>query len=121
MMSEALWSALSHPATIVGQSSGVDMWLAAAAIMAVTTLWMATVGRRMMQHSPLLAVLVGCAFLPVLTIVSAFVLVWSSPRGTDGGGMLLIGALALSICALPLTFATSMLCALAQRKGPASE
>lgn len=108
-MSEALWSAFSHPSAITG-SDGLAPLVALAAIVSVVTwTFMVLVGRRLLMRSSILAVALGCGFLPVLMNVAASLIACSQPSGTDMGGMLMFAVLVLSIATLPVTFATSLL------------
>ena len=72
-----------------------------------------------MLRSSTIATLMGCAFLPLLMNAGAFAITLSSPAGTDGGGILAFAALVLSICALPVTIATSVLYVVMQRRSVA--
>ena len=115
-MLEALWSTLSHPSTIAGRDSFGTLVLLAAIVALVTVGFMATVGRRVMAHSPLIAILLGSAFLPFLMGALAFSATGSNREGTDGGGILLFAVLVLSITALPVTLTTSVLYVVFRRK-----
>jgi hypothetical protein len=92
------------------------MALLAGIVALITVGFMATVGRRVMLHSSVTAVLMGCAFLPLLMNAGAFAISLSSSAGTDGGGILVFASLVLSICALPVTIATSVLYVVARRR-----
>ncbi len=112
----ALWSVLSHPSTIVGRD-GVGTLVVPAVIVALVTFgFMATVGRQVLGRCPVVAVLLGCAFVPLMMNALAFLAMSGSPDGTDGGGMLVLVALVLSICAVPVTLATSVLYAVIWRR-----
>lgn len=115
-MLEALWSAFSHPSTIVGRDGAGNLLLAAAAAVLITAAFMATIGRRLMRHSPLFAILAGLAFLPLLMNALAFTMAWNSPKGTDLGGILVFATLVLSICVLPVTLATSVVYVFIRRR-----
>ena len=95
------------------------MVLLAVVMALVTAGFMATVGRRVMLRSSIIATLIGGAFLPVLMNAGAFALTVSNPARTDGGGTFVFAALVLSICALPVTIATSVLYVVMQRRSVA--
>jgi hypothetical protein len=113
---EALWSVLSHPSTIDGRDGVGTLVLLAAIVALVTAGFMETVGRRVMTHSSISAILLGGAFLPGLATALAFLATRSNPEGTDGGGILIFAALVLSIGALPVTLATSVLYVVVREK-----
>jgi len=113
---EALWSTLSHPSTIAGRDGIGTLVLLAAIVALVTVGFMATVGRRVMAHSSPIAILLGGASLPFLMSALAFLATRSNPEGTDGGGILFFAVLVLSITALPVTLATSVLYVVFRRK-----
>jgi hypothetical protein len=113
---EALWSTLSHPSTIAGRDGIGTLVLLAAIVALVTVGFMATVGRRVMAHNFLIAILLGGAFLPFLISALAFFAARSNPEGTDGGGILFFAVLVLSITALPVTLTTSVLYVVFRRK-----
>ncbi|MDD1453194.1 hypothetical protein NHF48_023315 [Sphingomonas sp. H160509] len=115
-MLEALWSALSHPNTIAGRDGIGTLVLLAAIVALITAGFMATAGRRVMGHSSIIAILLGAAFLPFIMNVLAFVATRSNPEGTDGGGILVFAVLVLSVSALPVTLATSVLYVVVRRK-----
>ena len=115
-MLEALWFTFSHPSTIIGRDGAGDLLLAAAIVALITAAFMATVGRRIMKRSPILAVLIGFAFLPFVMNALAFLLAWNGPEGADGGGILVFATLVMSICALPVTLTTSVLYVLYRRR-----
>ena len=115
-MLEGLWSAFSHPSTIVGQDGAGTLVVLAAVVALVTAGFMATVGRKVLARSSVIAVLMGCAFVPSLMIALAFLMARSAPDGTDGGGILVMAALVLSICAIPVTLATSVLYVVTRQK-----
>lgn len=108
-MGGALWYSVTHPDLIAGRDGAASLVVLAAVVTLITTGFMATAGRRMIRHGPVLAVLAGGAFLPILLTGAAFVLALGGHAGTDGGGILVGMALILSICAVPLTLTTSML------------
>lgn len=107
-MIEALWSAFSHPDTIAGRDGAGTLALLALLVALVTSGFMAMIGRRIMPYSPALAILSGCAFVPLLMNLGAFAVALAGPAGTDGGGILMFAALVLSLAALPVTFAVSI-------------
>jgi hypothetical protein len=115
-MLEALCSTLSHPSTITGRDGIGILVLLAAIVALVTAGFMATVGRRVMAHNSLIAILLGGAFLPLLMNALAFLATRSNPEGTDGGGILVFAVLVLSITALPVTLATSVLYVVLRQK-----
>jgi hypothetical protein len=101
---------------IVGRD-GLGSSLMLAVIVALITLaFMATAGPRLMARSSALAVAAGCVFLPLFVNLAAFLIAWNQPAGTDVGGMLVFAVLVLSIAALPVTLATSLLYVLIRRK-----
>lgn len=112
---DALWSAFSTN-MIVGRDGAGTLTLLAAVASLITAGFMATIGRRMMRRSYLLAVLAGCVFLPLLMNGTALLLARHHPHGTDGGGMLVGITLILSVCVLPITLATSVLYVVMARK-----
>lgn len=114
-MLEALWSALSHPSTIVGREGIGSLMLPAIIVALVTLGFMAAVGRHVLGRSRAVAVLLGCAFVPSMMNGLAFLAASSDRPGTDGGGMLVYAALVLSICTVPVTLATSVLYAVTWR------
>ena len=69
-----------------------------------------------MPHSALIAILLGSAFLPILLSALAFLATRINPQGTDGAGILFFAALVLSVTALPVTLATSVLYVVVRRK-----
>ncbi len=115
-MIEAMWSMFSSPGTIFGCDGDETMILFAGIVAVITAVFMATVGRRLMLRSPVTAVLMGCAFLPLLMSAGAFAIALNHPAGTDGGGILVGASLVLSICALPVTIATSVLYVVVRRR-----
>jgi hypothetical protein len=116
---DALWAVFSHPSTIVGRDGAGTLALLTTVAALATAGFMATVGRRVMVHSSVIAVLLGCAFLPLLMNAFALLAAQSHPAGTDGGGILLFATLVLSICALPVTLATSLLYVIVRQKSHA--
>ena len=108
-MLEAVWSALSHPSTIVGREGIGSLMLPAIVVALVTFGFMAAVGRHVLGRSRVVAVLLGCAFVPSMMNGLAFLAASSDRSGTDGGGILVFVALVLSICIVPVTLATSVL------------
>ena len=115
-MFESVWSALLHPSNIVGRDGAGDLALAAVVVAFLNLALMAIAGRRIAKRSPVIAVLGGFAFLPLLINALAFLLAWNAPEGGDGEGMLVAAALVLSICALPVTLTTSLLCICIRRR-----
>ncbi len=112
----ALWSVFSHPGTIAGRD-GVGTLVLPAVIVALLTFgFMAAVGRHVMGRFPVVAVLLGCVFVPSVMNALAFLAASSDRAGTDGGGILVFAALVLSICAVPVTLATSVLYAVVWRR-----
>jgi drug/metabolite transporter (DMT)-like permease len=107
---------LSHPSTIDGRDGVGTLVLLAAIVALVTAGFMETVGRRVMTHSSISAILLGGVFLPGLATALAFLATRSNPEGTDGGGILIFAALVLSIGALPVTLATSVLYVVVREK-----
>lgn len=110
-MFEWLWSVFSHPSVIVGRDGAAPMIVAAAILIAITIAFMASLGRRIMRYSPLLAALTGGGLVPALMLAAAIALPFGSPShaaSTDASGMLLAAAIVLSICAVPITLATSV-------------
>lgn len=118
-MLEALWSVFSHPSTIISRNGVGSLALPVVVLILFTLGFMATVGRRVLGRCPVAAVLLGCAFVPLMMNALAFLAASGGPAGTDGGGMLVLIALVLSICAVPITLATSVLYAVVwRRRGP---
>lgn len=115
-MLEGLWSVFSHPSTIVGRDGVGTLVLPAVIVALITFGFMATVGRQLLGRSPFVAVLLGCAFVPLMMNALALLAASGGPAGTDGGGMLVLAALVLSICAVPVTLATSVLYAVIWRR-----
>lgn len=115
-MTDAFWSAISNPSMIVGRDGAGTIWLLAGFGIVITAGFMAIAGRRMMVRSRVGAVLMGGLFLPVLLTGGAFVLSLGHPSGMDGGGILFFVSLVLSICALPVTMATSVLYVILRRR-----
>lgn len=115
-----LWSVFSHPSVIVGRDGGVaPLIVAAAIVIVITTAFMATLGRRIMRSSSILAVVTGGGVVPALMLAAAIALPFASPRSpepTDASGMLLAAAIVLSICAIPITLATSVLYVVLRRR-----
>ena len=107
-MIEALWSTFSHPDTIAGRDGAGTLALLALVVALATSGFMAMIGRRIMPYSPALAIVSGCAFVPLLMNLGAFAVALGEPAGGDGGGILMFAALALSVAALPVTLAVSI-------------
>ena len=115
-MLQALFFAFSHPGTIVGRDGAGDLLLMAAGVVLITAAFMAIAAIRVVRRSAMLAIVLGTTFLPLLMNALASLLAWNGPAGTDGGGMLVFATLVLSICALPITLATSILYVLVMRR-----
>lgn len=115
-MLEALWSVFSHPSTIVGRDGGGTLVLPAIIVALFTFGFMAAVGRQVMGRCPVVTVLLGCAFVPLMMNALAFLAASGGPAGTDGGGIFILAALVLSICAVPVSLATSVLYAVIWRR-----
>jgi hypothetical protein len=115
-VTEALWWALSHPGLIAGSDGAGTLVFMAVIVVLITAGFMASIGKRVMPHSSVVAVLMGCAFVPLMMNAIAFAVALSQPSGTDGGGILIFTSLVLSICALPVTIATSLLYFFVQRR-----
>jgi hypothetical protein len=105
---------------IVGRDGLGSLLMLAALVALITLAFMAIAGRRLMARSSVLAAVAGCAFLPLLVNVAANLIAWNQPAGTDVGGMLVFAVLVLSIAALPVTLATSLLYVLIRRKAAAT-
>ena len=115
-MLEALWFALSHPSMIVGRDGGGTMILLTAVVAGLTVGFMATIQRLVLPGRPLLASLIGCAFVPLLMNALSFLVARDQPPGSDAGGMLAVMTFVLSICVIPVTLATSVLYVVARLK-----
>ena len=115
-MLTGIWSALLHPDSSTGRDGAgtLAIWAVAAAL--ITAALFALMGRTTITRRPVLAFLAGVLFAPCLISGFAFVLGRIGPAGRDGAGILILGALVLSICALPVTFVTSALCVLIQQR-----
>ena len=109
-----------HPSMIVGRDGLGSLLMLAAFVALITLAFMATAGRRLMARSSVLAVGAGCAFLPFLVNAAAHFIAWNQPTGTDVGGMLMFAVLVLSIAALPVTLATSLLYVHIRRRAAAT-
>ena len=119
-MIDALWSAFQNPGIIVGRDGAPTLVLLAGVAALVTLGFMVTIGQRLATRRPIIAALMGGAFVPLLMNTLAIVVALAQPAGTDGGGILVFAALLLSICVLPVTAATSVLYVVLRRSASRS-
>lgn len=83
----------------------------AAATIILTTIFMATIGRPIARRSRILAVASGTLFAPTLVLIAAVAVMIGASRQSpphDAGGMALVALTILAICALPISFLTSL-------------
>ena len=118
-MGTVLWSIFSRPSIIANSGDTPFMLGGVLIIFVITALFMAIVGKRIMLISGAGAVLAGSVFLPALMVASAIVLAATSPKApppNDGPVMLFFALVVLAICALPVSFVTSMVYVKLQRR-----
>jgi len=118
-MGDVIWSIFSNPRSIAGPSDVPFIFGAALTVALLTLAFMSTLGNRIIQVSKALAMISGALFVPLLMIVIALALLWSAPSGAppnDGPGMLFMGILVLSICALPISLIASVIYVVRRRR-----
>jgi len=107
----------ANPQILGGPKDVAFLFAVSLVVVAVTVIFMVTVGKGLGRRSTFLAAFVGGGFVPLFMIALAYLIV-ASRRMDDGhgGAMSAMMIMVLGLWAAPISFATSVVCALVQRR-----